>query len=719
MADMTTLISKRACEPCRKRKIRCDKSSPCSNCRLSGAACITFKAAARPKQARVLISSQYERKIDSIESRLDRLSNLVESLVLQLHGTSSDQSAIQDPSRQRSATNTVPSNDHTPTVCSRQVHGYPTLDDPGEKGRFLKGQSSSSLSAQSSFAVRFLHDAVDSKQERDITGEITCLLSTISQLVESFSHQSLVATSLFPHARVETTGLPKYEMPPIEVVVSILREAQETDNVDIQLLAESFKMFLSPQSLSDLCLKVYFSPEHSDAEFIIVNAALYSFATWVGTIQQQANSSVSDDPQNLLSLCRVNLETALSRLGLYIQPSHEMVLALVLATVYAIDNAKGSLASILVNAASQNARLLGYHTQPVGTDASTNQPNNKGLLFWLVYFLEKSLSLRNGQSSTILDSDITVPPPSSQTGSSPSSHLMEYFGYLVELARLAGRIYEELYCAGSLALPVDVRRHRATVLAQQLQELSMDCKMATESWLRSATQEQAQRIKSSTISEDVLRQSMLTLIYRAMPVQTGSSLTFNEECLETARAALEGHQSFIREFGTTDTELLSGHITWSILFVPFVPFIVLFCHVIETGSLQDLSQMQAFVTSMESVCPHSPAIAKHHHLFQVFCTVARRYCDIMSIATSSEEQLRLRMEVDAQLCAFGLQSQLPAGISDPILGKRMPSLGADTNCPDGNIGNGTIDAADGFNLGDWFSFSQNIVGLLDRDDLPF
>lgn len=132
-----------------------------------------------------------------------------------------------------------------------------------------------------------------------------------------------------------------------------------------------------------------------------------------------------------------------------------------------------------MNAASQSARLLGYHTRSVGTDASTNQPNSKGLLFWLVYFLEKTLSLRNGQSSTILDSDITVPTPSSRTNSSPGSQLMEYFGYLVELARLAGRIYDELYCAGSLSLPVDVRRHRATVLAQQLQGLSTDCRMAT------------------------------------------------------------------------------------------------------------------------------------------------------------------------------------------------------------------------------------------------
>jgi hypothetical protein len=168
-----------------------------------------------------------ERKIDSIESRLDRLSNLVESLALQLHSAPPCQSAIQHSSTHRFATGDASSNNSTPDVCSRQVHGFPTLDDPAEKGRLLKGQSSSSLSAQSSFAVRFLHDAVDSKQERDITGEVTCLLKTISQFVESFSYQSLAATSLFPHARLEpAAGLPKYEMPPIEVTVSILREAQ-------------------------------------------------------------------------------------------------------------------------------------------------------------------------------------------------------------------------------------------------------------------------------------------------------------------------------------------------------------------------------------------------------------------------------------------------------------------------------------------------------------
>ncbi|KAL6233018.1 hypothetical protein BDW75DRAFT_246837 [Aspergillus navahoensis] len=631
---MTTLTSKRAADL--MRQIRCDKSSPCSNCRLSGATCIT-KLAARPKQARSLTAMISERKIDLIENRLDRLGDLVESLVLQLRRGPPSQPAIQHTPK-RLSTSTASVHD----CSSRQVHGFPTPNGPAEKCRVVKGQSSSSLSAQSSFAVRFLHDVVDSKQERDIPGEVTCLLETISQLVETFNHQSLASTSLFPHARAEqTANLPRHDLPPIEVAVNILREAQEADNVDLHLLAESFQKFLSPQSLSDLCLKVYFAPEYSAAEFIIINAALYFFGSRVGVTHQQPSIAPSNVSEILVSACRANLETALSQLALYIQPSHEIVFALVLGP------------------------------------------------------------------STILDSDVTVSMPSRLPGSSSSSHLMEYFGSMVKLARLAGRIYEELYCAGSLSLPVDERRHRAT-----------------EPWLRSAAPGQIQMIKSTAMSDDVLRQSMLTLIYRAMPVQAGSSSTFNEECLETARAALEDHQSFILEFGMTDTVLLYGHFAWSILFVPFVPFIVLFCHVIETGDLQDLNKMQGFVTSMESACPHSPAIAKHHHLFQVFCTVAQRYRDIMAAASSREEQLRLRMEMDAQLCAFGLQSQLAAGTSDPgrdvsVPDERMPLSGPDIDCPGVGIGVQNVDVMEGFNLGDWFSFSQNIVGLLDRDNLLF
>ncbi|RDW70919.1 fungal specific transcription factor domain-containing protein [Aspergillus mulundensis] len=662
-------------------------------------------------------------KIDLIERRLDRLGDLVESLAVQASASSQTRS-VEHSNGQQSNTGIAPDHGRDSSVSMHQNYTLAATSDATDKASVIKTQSSSSLSAHSSFAVRFLHDVVDSKPERDASGEVACLLSTISQMVDAFNAQSLSPSSLFPYAREkQSSNGAECAMPPIEVAVKILQKAQATDHIDLQILTECFVLFLGPQTLSELCLKVYFSQGYSDAEFIILNAVLYLFGAWLRAMQKQPVTSIDDEDGLLVSTCRANLETALSRLTLYMQPSHEMVFALVLGVIYAIDNAKGTLASILVVAASQAARSLGYHTRSVGADALTGQPNNKGLLFWTVYYLEKTLSLRNGQSSTISDRSVTVPMPSAQVDTSPNSYLTAYSGQMVSVARLAGRIYEELYCPGSLALPVDTRARRATALAQELRELSAAFRSTMESWLQSAPVDQVQTNKSTAMSDEVLRLSMLTLIYRATPAPAGSLSTFNEECLSTARAALEHHQSFILEFGASDTVLLSGHITWSILFVPFVPFIVLFCHAIETGAVEDLNQMRAFVTSIESACPNSPAIAKHHRLFQVFYTVAQRYRDLMVIpepAGLQGEQQRLRMEVDAQLSAFGLQTQLASAPYPAQSGNRGPPLpDLDIRLQESSSSLQGADVPDGFNLGDWFSFSQNIVGLLDRDELPF
>lgn len=43
-------------------------------------------------------------------------------------------------------------------------------------------------------------------------------------------------------------------------------------------------------------------------------------------------------------------------------------------------------------------------------------------------------------------------------------------------------------------------------------------------------------------SDEVLRSSLLTLIYRIEPRPAGSTTTFSPECLQAARTTLERHQ---------------------------------------------------------------------------------------------------------------------------------------------------------------------------------
>lgn len=76
----------------------------------------------------------------------------------------------------------------------------------------------------------------------------------------------------------------------------------------------------------DICLNVYLSEEHSEAEYIIVNAGLCSLAEdYAATVEgQEAEEYVAFGAQ-----LRANLETALANLPLNLPATADMVIALV------------------------------------------------------------------------------------------------------------------------------------------------------------------------------------------------------------------------------------------------------------------------------------------------------------------------------------------------------------------------------------------------------
>nr|XP_036577231.1 fungal specific transcription factor [Colletotrichum truncatum]KAF6784143.1 fungal specific transcription factor [Colletotrichum truncatum] len=68
----------RSCDLCRSRKIRCSKGSPCTGCQQSGVACerklhLQHKTHAQ----RVLISPEYRDKIDRIDERLQKITQIL------------------------------------------------------------------------------------------------------------------------------------------------------------------------------------------------------------------------------------------------------------------------------------------------------------------------------------------------------------------------------------------------------------------------------------------------------------------------------------------------------------------------------------------------------------------------------------------------------------------------------------------------------------------
>ncbi|KAJ5355961.1 hypothetical protein N7517_010570 [Penicillium concentricum] len=571
----------------------------------------------------------------------------------------------------------------------------------------------SSLTAHSTFAIDYAHNVVGSSQPMGQSSlEIGKLLDTLRHVGNACNKQRLSSKPLFPliHA-IASSNYEQYEMPPLKAAVQILREAEEKRNFVFRVVSH----LLGPRSLSDLCLKVYFSPDYSDAEFIIVNATLNCLAS--DRVIGENDTEAYEEHNRLVLMCKTNLETALSKLTLYIKPSYDMVLALILGIFYAIDVSNTSLAWVLVGAAYQCSHSLGLHARSDCSDEFSYEPERKRLLLWGIYFFEKTLSVRLGRSSTIANCDITV--LSLEGLKMSDSHGICYAHQTVKLAGLAGRIYEQLYSAHALHIAEDTRIHRALELSQELHEYCAEARDTNQLWVQSTSDiYEQEQIHFISASDEVLRLSMLTLIYRAMPPEPNSGTSSSLECITSARCALESHQAFIRDVGMRGTSLhLSAYINWTILFSPFVPFIVLFCHTIQTRDKEDLSRMRTFLESIKGACQHSDAIAKLHHLFGVFYSIALRYTELgLSSSPMEEEQLKLRSEVDTHLSALGLRPDVAGHYTERVDGlMSCPSVGTieENQASEGN--NWAPDPS----LGRWFSFNQQMMDLFDGNDLPF
>lgn len=114
------------------------------------------------------------------------------------------------------------------------------------------------------------------------------------------------------------------------------------------------------------------------------------------------------------------------------------------------------------------SQALGLHSSRA-LSTEPDKAQRKIHLFWAVYVLEKSVSLRLGRSSTIRDQDITVPRPL-------MDRMMSSLAYnrmpdWIDVASFHGRVYDDLYSANALAQPPSVRASRANSLGSELKQM--------------------------------------------------------------------------------------------------------------------------------------------------------------------------------------------------------------------------------------------------------
>jgi len=153
------------------------------------------------------------------------------------------------------------------------------------------------------------------------------------------------------------------------------------------------------------------------------------------------------------------------------------------------------------------------------------------------------------------------------------------------------------------------------------------------------------------------------------------------------------------------------------LFSPFVPFIVLFCHVIETKNSEDLELLRRFISSLQTRGNVSEGIERHRRLFHVLYNVAAHYVKESQDSTSSEER-RFSVDFDAYLSALGFSE-------GTALNNYAAESSAVTTSGDKNDGlqhdyHRAVDPVmwmgNGAQLEDWFYNNEQVLALLETPE---
>lgn len=432
---------------------------------------------------------------------------------------------------------------------------------------------------------------------RDITPNMAAALSSLKQIVGLSQQQrartrrgSSASEVRFAHQQaLPRGGFRELPMPPVQVVIPVLREIKETPPGTFTLI--SVCCFMAVENFAEACQRVYFAlEEFSQATFIIVNAGLYY-------LFQEKSVTAETDAQvreytGYYELCRNNLETGLANLKFFLGASMETIEALLLGASYAIEVSRPSLAWQLNTTAAQLCQDLGYHRVTGGTVSGdvTVLNDKKAILFWFSYMLDRGLALRLGRAPIIQDFDITLPRVIGQVNA--TDMWKEVLRLWIAHSDIQGQIYEKLYSPTSLSQPVNQRIEAAQMLAARLKmiaeqasilrtgEISRHAHAGRDGDARDGDARKVTVTKMVMKSDQVSFLSSLTLVYRAIPAVAVSHgggggggggpgfhhgpSTFTSECIETARLAMQTHEECMKLMGS-NLWVAASYIHWYVL----------------------------------------------------------------------------------------------------------------------------------------------------------
>ena len=332
-------------------------------------------------------------------------------------------------------------------------------------------------------------------------------------------------------------------------------------------------------------------------------------------------------------------------------------------------------------------------------------------LFWFLYTMDKGLCLRLGRASCIQDYDIAVPMPvlGAEENFAAGNGLIRFW---CKLAGIQGRVYEDLYSPHALKQPKASRAAKADLLVTDIKQMWNE---HDQIGTIPGTPEETHEVFMS--GDKVTMSTTLTLVLRAVPSTDSQPLSCSQDCIAAARQALQLHQTCTAKFADmSDRHVFAEYLHWTLLHTPFTPFLVIFCHIIETQSTSDLTMLGDFLQTLQPARGISSAIEKmflvcdvFHRVAKLFIGAAARDPSFPNPTTPDQPtQTQLRKELDPFMTRIGINNAYDAGLNGngfcPYTASTQPNATYDINA-----------FASGGNMGEWFSEDQLITTLLGND----
>ena len=237
----------------------------------------------------------------------------------------------------------------------------------------------------------------------------------------------------------------------------------------------------------EICKKVFFPTEpYTLGQYALAMAGLHILFSEFKDLAESAQQS--EMLEKCADVCGTNFIVALSKYPLLVPPTLENIQTMFIAVSYLIVNqttsrllpanvsllqaeqaaelSRPSMAWMYVTVAAQLCLTLGYHRR----NPAREDDLAKRRIFWFVYILERDISLQLGRSSQLQDDDINTLKPEPRIDSGFHSWDILVLRS-IEIARIEGRIYKDLFCAAALSESLAVRVQRAKDLASDLHAL--------------------------------------------------------------------------------------------------------------------------------------------------------------------------------------------------------------------------------------------------------